>query len=122
MNTNDEKDIKYEEKRKFITNLKALREMTRLDPIAYVKVLRARREAENLRDVYARYEPSDKVAVDYSDANDLEYMLRKRSLERSVQSDWLDYLRVEHDGYGLSEFADDCIRTHIAQKKLTRHK
>ena len=34
--------------------LEALRELTKLNPIAYAKVLKARKEAEILRDLYMK--------------------------------------------------------------------
>lgn len=100
-----------------IEQLDALREITKLGPIAYVKVLKARKDAEVLRDFYIKSEPNDIIEVDYSSANDLEYSLRKRALERKVERDWLDYLATENDGYGLSEYADDVLKEHMKSKK-----
>ena len=97
--------------------MRVLREITRLNPLAYAKVLRARKTAEELRNLYIKSEPNDIIGVDYSTANDLEYSERMRALERSLEKSWREYLSVENDGYGLSEFAAQVLRDEILRRK-----
>jgi len=101
----------------FDTHLDALRHMVRLNPIAYAKEQKARKQAEKLRDLYIKYEPNDIIGVDYSIANNLEYVLRKQALERLVEKTWRNYVAIENDDYGLSQYADDCIKHFIENQK-----
>lgn len=100
--------------------LEALRELTKLNPIAYAKVLKARKEAEILRDLYMKSEPNDVIGVDYSTADELEYSLRMRALERASEKSWRKYIEVEHDGYGLNQYANDVLTNHIKSKRQSK--
>ena len=62
--------------------LEALRELVKLNPVDYIRVKRARMQAESFRDLYIRENPSDIIGVDYSIADDLEYQLRLAAYER----------------------------------------
>lgn len=83
--------------------LEILRELTTLGPIARIKLLLACKEAEKNGEY-------DKV--DY-----LEYSLRMESFRRIVEPVWKMYASIEHDGYGLMEFAESTLEQHIEKKK-----
>ncbi len=100
----------------FEEQLEILREETKLNPIDYLKVLKERKAAEQSRDVYIKYEPNDIIGTDYSKANALEYNLRMRALENMLEPSWRDYLRVENDGYGLSDYARSYLNQQLAAK------
>lgn len=105
-----------------IDQLLALREITKLNPIAYAKVLKARNDAEQLRNLYIQYEPNDIIGVDYSTANELEYSLRMQALERSVEKDWIKYIEKENDGFGLADYAYDVLQLYIRNKNQKANK
>ena len=97
--------------------LEVLREITKLNPISYMKVLKARKEAEIFRNLYVKYEPNDKIGVDYSTADALEHSLRKQALAHDLEKSWREYIRVENDGYGLMDCVDDTLRHYLNEKK-----
>lgn len=111
----------YDE-RAFMEELTTLRDMTKLNPIEYFKVYRARKQAEQLRDVYIKYEPNDVIGTDYSVANDLEYGFRMDALCRSVEEDWKKYISIENDGYGLFEYANDVLQQRIKEVRSKRQR
>ena len=96
--------------------LMALREFVKLNPLDYVRVKRARKQAEAFRELYIRENPSDIIGVDYSVADDLEYQLRLAALERSLEKEWRAYLAVEHDGYGLRDYTMDALEQYLQSK------
>ena len=97
--------------------LEALRELTKLNPIAYAKVMKARKEAELYRDLYVKYHPNAPIEVDYSTADELEFSLRMNALERIAEKGWKKYIEVEKDGYGLNQYTNDLITQHINSKQ-----
>ena len=102
--------------------LEALREITTLGPIAKLKLERARKSAERYTDLYRKLNPSDEIGVDYSEANDFEFQLRKEALERKLEREWSKYLEVENDGIGLEEYAMGYLEEYLNNKKgFTRH-
>lgn len=96
--------------------LESLRKMTKLNLIDYFRVRRARKQAERLRDCYIKLNPSDIIEVDYSVANDLETSLRFGQLMRDVEKAWKRYSELEHDGCGLSEFAEGFLKQQMNEK------
>lgn len=106
----------YEEQ---TNRLESLREITRLNPIDFFRVQQARRQAEKFRELYIKENPSDIIGVDYSVADDLEYSLRFRQLERNVEKSWKSYLGLENDGYGLAQYAEDFLLQHMNEKGQT---
>ena len=100
--------------------LEALREITKLNPVAYAKVVKARHDADKFRDLYMKYEPNDQIGVDYTIANELEYELRFRALENGVEKQWKQYLGVEDDGYGLEDWAEDVLSEHMKNNEQNR--
>ena len=97
--------------------LEALRDMTTLNPIASIKVLKARKDAEKMSDLYNKYEPNDHIGTDYSTANNLEYSLRMEALERKLENSWQAYLAIEKDGFGLIDFAEETLNQHINKNR-----
>ena len=96
--------------------LEALRELVKLNPVDYIRVKKARMQAEAFRDLYIRENPSDIIGVDYSIADDLEYQLRLAAYERICEPGWRAYLNMEHDGYGLREYAVDGLKQYLYRK------
>ena len=92
--------------------LEVLRNITKLGPVAYAKVMKARRNADNQRELLMKYEPNDEIGVDYSVANDLEIALREQALQNRVEKDWTMY----GDGLSLSEYADGIIEDRIEER------
>ena len=97
--------------------LRALREFIKLNPVDFMRVRRARKQAEAFRELYIRENPGDIIGVDYSIADDLEYQLRLAGLERDMEKSWRAYLSMEHDGYGLRDFAEDFLKQYINEHK-----
>ena len=70
--------------------LKLLRKKTILNPIAYIKVLKARQLADVYQRVINQVEHCD-IGVDYSKANELEYNLRFKSWMNCIMPTWYKY-------------------------------
>ena len=94
--------------------LEYLRNETVLGPVAMYKVNRAKKLAENFRNIYQQYE-GEVVSTDYSVADELEYEMRFNAYCNKLSKDWLQY----GDGLGLQEFAENCMAQHINE---ARHK
>lgn len=90
----------------FYERLESLRELTKLSPIAYAKLVKARNSKDSANNI--------KLSADEIDI--LEYALRERALEKIVEKDWENYLEIEHDGYGLNDFANAVLNEHINNK------
>ena len=96
--------------------LESLREVTKLGPVAKLKVARERALAEKSRQSYIKQNPSDIIETDFTRANELESKLRFTSLENSMEKDWKGYEELEHDGLGLSEYAESYLTQYMEQK------
>ena len=105
-------DVKYEV-------LEGLREITKLNPIAEFKILRARRQADKFIDIYRKLNPGDEMSVDYSVANDLEYELRMEALSRSLEKGWAQYIALENDGLGLEDYVSDYLVNYMNNRNKT---
>lgn len=112
---NNYEEIEYTQADK----LNALRQFVKLNPLDFMRVRRARKQAEAFRELYIRENPSDIIGVDYSVADDLEYQLRLAGLERDMEKSWRAYLSMENDGYGLRDFAEDFLKQYINEHKET---
>ncbi len=100
--------------------VEGLREITKLDPIASLKVLRARKAADNFVDLYRKYEPHDEIGADYTDANNLEYELRVKALSRKLEKSWIEYLRTENDGLGLEDYVSDYLTNYLNERNIKK--
>lgn len=116
METNNK--FEYEIKPLDHNALEFLRENTKLGPIASLKVQKARKDAYEYRDLYMKYEPNDLIEVDFSTADELEYQLRFKAWEKSLERNWKQY----GDGLGLSEFAEIVLQQHLASEELGNKK
>ena len=96
--------------------LEFLRNNTTLNPIDSAKVIIARRRADKIRDDYIKFNPTNIIEVDYSIADELEYQLRKNAWMKSCEKSWKEYIRIENDGYGLIEFAEDQLKRKIKEQ------
>ena len=99
------------------TSLDVLRKNTNLDLISEAKILLSKRRAEKQREIYIKQNPNDIIEVDYSDALELEYQLRKNAWVKSCEKAWMNYIKVENDGYGLFEYAEDNLERLIQEEK-----
>lgn len=97
--------------------LECLRELTKLGFIDKMKVFRARKEAEEFRELDIKYGPDDSVDVDYSLADNMEINLRKRALQNKLEAEWKDYIYAEHDGYSLSQYAESTLNQYMEKKQ-----
>ena len=96
--------------------LETLREIEKLNPINFLRVAKARMEAEKLRELYIKENPSDIIETDFSVAEDLEYELLFNQLRRRVTKDWKDYIKLEQDGFGLDEYIEEVINSYKNNK------
>jgi len=112
-------DIKKNDE-KVSKELRILREVVKLNPIDSLRVLRARKQAEYLRELYVKQNPTDIIEVDYSLADDLEYSLRFSALERSMENDFKKYIALENDGLGLCEYVQSYLDQKINENKFNR--
>ena len=85
--------------------LNYLRDNTKLNPIDLLKIKREEVLARNNQKNYMTYNPNDLIGIDYTAAEQLEYVLRLRAFEHSVKKLWLKH----GDGQDLSEFAMNII-------------
>ena len=95
--------------------LEMLRQYVGLGPIDSVKLRKARSLAE--KQGYLKESTGDIVAVDYSNADLLEYKLRLNALMRRAESSWKKYLSVEDDGIGLEEYALMQLKNSVTQSR-----
>ena len=96
--------------------LEFLRENTLLTPVCKLKVMNARKQAEKFRDLYVTLNPSDKIGVDYSTADELEYQYRLNNLQKKLEKGWKKYALVENDGLGLLEFTESYVEQKVQDK------
>ena len=97
--------------------LKYLRELVILNPIDKMRVLHARSYSEKYRAFYNKINPNDVIETDYSVADDLEYTLRYKSFVKKLEKDFVGYLNLEKDGYGLEEYAENTLNNYIESRK-----
>ena len=94
-----------------------LRELVVLNPIDKLRVLHARSLSEKYRNFYNMYNPNDIIETDYSVADDLEYTLRYKTFVKKLEKDFISYLNLEKDGYGLEEHAESVLNNYIESRK-----
>ena len=80
--------------------LEFLRRNIRLNPKAYLKVLKKKLEADKAQEIYNKNNPNDYVYANYSEVDLLEFCLRMKSLENKYKIVWQDY----GHGYNLEEY------------------
>lgn len=102
--------------------LEALRELVKLNPIDYLRVSNACKQAEKLRELSVKYYPTESIDIDYSVANDLEYTLRLNTFIKKYQKLFYEYQKLENDGYGLEDFALDFIDRYIEDNSKNKRK
>lgn len=90
----------------FYERLESLRELTKLSPLAYVKLVKARNKKDS--------ENNNKLSAEEIDI--FEYALRERVLEKAVEKDWENYIEIEHGGYSLNDFANAVLTGYINNK------
>ena len=98
-------------------SLDVLRKNTNLDLISEAKILLSKRRAEKQREIYIKQNPNDIIEVDYSDALELEYQLRKNAWVKSCEKAWMNYIKIENDGCGLFEFANGNLNRIIEEER-----
>lgn len=85
--------------------LNYLRNNTKLSPIDLLKIHKEEVIAKNNRDYYMKENPNDLIEIDYTASVQLEYILRLKAFEHSVEKLWLQH----GDGLDLSQFAMNII-------------
>ena len=100
--------------------LEALREITKLGPVAQAKLSWSRKKDEKFTELYRRENPSDEIGVDYSNSDVLEYHLRMEALSKGLERSWASYINYEKDGLGLEEYVSDYLVTYLNNKNHTR--
>ncbi len=103
---------KYEE-------LVVLREVTKLDVISSLKVMKECLKAEERQNIMASLDPTHVYSVDYSSANELEYNLRMAALRKMLLEPWKKYISIENDGAGLEIFMERYLNEHY--EKITNN-
>ena len=107
---NESTDINsfYDERRE---RLESLRQLEKLNPINYIRVAKAKMDAEKLKELYIKQNPGDIIETDFSVAEDLEYELLFSQLRKSVMKEWKEYIDLEKDGFGLDEYTEEVIKS-----------
>ena len=93
--------------------LEALRKLVKLNPVDYIRVSNARKQAERVRELTTEYYPYDSIDVDYSVANDLEYTLRLNTFIKKYQKSFYEYQKLENENYCIEDFAIDLIDKYL---------
>lgn len=102
--------------------MESIREISRLGPVAKLKVARERLYAERDRQSYIKQNPSDIIETDFTKADELEYALRINSLANSLRRSWKDYKSIEHDDYGLIDYTEDYLESYMTKKYQDKNK
>ena len=93
--------------------LEALRKLVKLNPVDYIRVSNARKQAERVRELTIEYYPYDSIDADYSVANDLEYTLRLNTFIKKYQKSFYEYQKLENENYCIEDFAIDLIDKYL---------
>ena len=101
-------EINYDE-------LEFLRAKTILSPVAKLKVLVARRDADNFRNWYLKNE-GELLESDYANADKIEYDLRFQNWKNKCASMWRQY----SDGLDLDEFSRMVIHDSLNNENKKR--
>lgn len=96
--------------------LETLRELTKLGPVAKLKVAREQALAEKSRQSYIKQNPSDIIETDFTQANELEYALRINALANKLEKDWKGYEETEHDDFGLIDYTEYQLSEYMKEK------
>ena len=96
--------------------LEFLRKNTMLGPVALLKIQNLRNNAKEFRNWYYKIE-GELLAVDYSEAEALEYRLRLKAWENKIMPVWQKY----GQGWGLTEFAEMVMEQQM-EKPRTKSK
>ena len=110
----------YYEKQK--ERLKALRELVKLNPIDYLRVSNAIKQEDKVREINEKYNESDKIDMEFSVANDLEYTLRLNAFMKKYYEIFYAYQKSENDQYGLEDFALDFVDKYIQDNYNNKRK
>ncbi len=97
--------------------LDALRELTKLGPIARIKIKRANLLAKKEAIKNKQEKPNEELRIDYSIANDLELQLRMVELASSLTNIWQNFVSIGEYRSGLSDYVRDYLNEYIDDKK-----
>ena len=105
-------DFKYgiEEK------LEALRELTKLGPIAQIRMKKAYLIAKKEAIKNKQANLTKTVEIDYNLVNNLELQLRMVELAKSLTPLWKKYVAVGEYSSGLSDYINDYLNQYIDKK------
>ncbi len=97
----------------FEARLKALKELTHLSPAEYVRVVNARKKEERPGVTY-----EDLLSgFEYSNADELEYLLRLQKFTYIIEPTWHEYTKEENDSFSLLEFTINILDTYVEENK-----
>jgi hypothetical protein len=89
-----------------------LRQITKLDLVSTIKIYNLCKKAQSERDALALCDSTHNYSVDYSAANELEYIFRMKALREKLRSAYERYISIENDGALLEDFVEDYINRH----------
>ena len=89
-----------------------LRKITKLDLVSSIKIYNLCKKAQSERDTLASYDSTHNYSVDYSEVNEIEYVLRMKALREQLRKPYEKYISIENDGAILEDFVEDYIARH----------
>ena len=95
-----------------ISRLEALRELTHLSPVDYVRIANAKKKDDKLAFSHENFE----TGMEHCSANELEYFIRLNKFSYMIEPSWHEYTKVEHDCFSLLEFAENVLDNFVAEK------
>ena len=99
-----------------LKRLEALREITKLSPVDYIRIASARKKENRFGSLHERFESE----IDYSSAEELEYFLRFQKFAYMIEPTWHEYTKVEHDCFSLIEFAENALDDFALEREAVK--
>ena len=89
-----------------------LRQITKLDLFSSIRIYNLCKKAESEREALALCDSTHNYSVDYSEVNEIEYVLRMNALREKLRDPYEKYISIENDGAILEDFVEDYIARH----------